>query len=273
MGQPVVKIALLDLYDNTANQGMRAIRQIIQSFGEQTELTVFDVRAKCEVPDLSFDIYISSGGPGSPLEGNGVWDKAYFEFIDDLFAYNKHNESKKFLFLICHSFQMVCHHLQLGVINKRKSMSFGTSVAHQTQAGMQDMILKDLPNPFYIADFRHWQFVQPNEERFQELGAEILALEKIRPMVDLERAIMSIRFSPEIFGTQFHPEADKDGMLLHFLKDENKEKVVAEHGLDKYHKMIRDLSNPKKIKLTNEVILPTFIGQAIEAVVNNTVNV
>lgn len=273
MIEPQAKIAILDLYDNTANQGMRAIQQIIRSFGERVNYQIFNVRAENEVPGLDFDIYISSGGPGSPLAGDGVWDKNYFQLIDDIFAYNRHNETKKYLFLICHSFQMVCHHLQLGQIEKRKSMAFGTFAVHKTVAGMQDPILKDLPNPFYAADFRHWQFIQPNKARFAALGAEILALEKIRPMVDLERAVMAIRFSPEIFGTQFHPEADKDGMLLHFLKEENKQKVIDGHGSDKYHKMIRDLSNPQKIKLTNETVLPTFLGQAIEAVTKVAVNV
>ena len=239
MEQRVVKLAVLDLYDNTPNQGMRAIRQIIESFGATLDYQVFDVRAKGELPGLDFELYISSGGPGSPLDGDGVWDKAYFELIDSIFAW----------------------------------MSFGTFKVHQTPEGRRDVIFKDLPDPFFVADFRHWQFIQPREDRFAELGARILALEKIRPHIDLERAVMAIRFSPEIFGTQFHPEADRDGMLLHFLKEENKTKVIETHGHDKYNKMIRDLNNPKKIKLTNETVLPTFISQAIEATVRAVVNV
>ena len=271
--EPQVKIAILDLYDNTPNQGMRAIQQIVRSFGDQVDFQVFDVRAENEVPGLDFDIYISTGGPGSPLDGDGIWDKNYFEFIDSIFEYNQHHETRKYLFLICHSFQMVCHHLKMGKVNKRKTMAFGTFAVHPNAAGLEDPLLKDLPNPFYVADFRHWQFIEPDEARFEELGAEILAYEKIRPHVDLERAIMSIRFTPEIFGTQFHPEADKEGMLLHFLKEENKHKVIEKHGEDKYLKMIRDLSNPRKIQLTNETILPTFIGQAIEALSASTVDV
>jgi homoserine O-succinyltransferase/O-acetyltransferase len=50
----------------------------------------------------------------------------------------------------------------------------------------------------FAADFRWWQVTQPNKKVFSELGAEILALEKIRLHVDYERAIMAIRISPEI---------------------------------------------------------------------------
>ena len=67
-----VRIAILDLYEGKANQGMRCIREIIQHWSKRTDLEVesveFDVRLKNELPDTSYDIYISSGGPGDPLQ-------------------------------------------------------------------------------------------------------------------------------------------------------------------------------------------------------------
>ena len=71
-------------------------------------------------------------------------------------------------------------------------------------------------------DSREWQLVQPNRKVFKKLGAKILSLEKIRTHVELERAIMAIRFSPEMVGTQFHPEADPEGMKKHFSVEENR---------------------------------------------------
>ena len=66
----MVRIAILDLYEGQANQGMRCIRQIIQEWGEfhgrEVSWDEFEVRLENKVPDLSYDIYISSGGPGSP---------------------------------------------------------------------------------------------------------------------------------------------------------------------------------------------------------------
>ena len=100
--------------------------------------------------------------------------------------------------------------------------------------GMTDPILKDLPDPFFAADFRWWQVTQPNKKVFDELGAEILALEKIRPHVDYERAIMAIRISNEIFGVQFHPEAHPEGMRYHYQKENIKQKIIDEHGEKKY---------------------------------------
>ena len=70
------RIAVLDLYDGVANQGMRGIRETLQRFfknqAKEISWDEFNVRQKNEIPDLSYDIYISSGGPGSPLEVEGA---------------------------------------------------------------------------------------------------------------------------------------------------------------------------------------------------------
>jgi len=261
-----LKLAILDLYDNTPNQGMRAIREIVQLFDDQVEWKVFDVRAKNELPDTSYDIYISSGGPGDPRVGDNVWDKAYFELLDELWAINEQGGMPtKYLFLICHSFQMACHHWRLAEVKERRSSSFGTFPVHRTPAGWREPLFQKLPAPIYVADFRDYQVVKPNKQALKRRGASILALEKIRPTIPLERAIMAIRFSSAIFGTQFHPEADPEGMLKYFSSEARKQGIIEEHGEDKYHQMMTDLSEPMKIELTHKTILPGFIDSAITA--------
>ena len=98
------KLAILDLYDGEANQGMRAIKNIVKGYQDHFEWKVFDVRGKNELPDTSYDVYISSGGPGNPLDGDGIWNKRLFELIDELWALNQQdNSTKKYVFFICHS--------------------------------------------------------------------------------------------------------------------------------------------------------------------------
>ena len=53
-----IKVAILDLYNNHPNQGMRCIKQIVEEQVFPIEWKVFDVRAKNEIPDLSYDVYI-----------------------------------------------------------------------------------------------------------------------------------------------------------------------------------------------------------------------
>lgn len=126
-----------------------------------------------------------------------------------------------------------------------------------------------LPDPFYIADFRRYQVTQPNKQRFQQMNARILCLEKLRPHVHDERALMAIRFSPEIIGTQFHPEANPEGMLAHFLQPERQATIENEYGHARYQRMIRDLAHPNKIELTFNTIIPKFMEQSIAALQKN----
>jgi GMP synthase-like glutamine amidotransferase len=158
---------------------------------------------------------------------------------------------------------MATNFFQLAEVTDRHSMSFGTFPVHMTAAGAEEPIFEGLNNPFWAADFRHYQVIQPNESRFAEMGASILALEKIRPNVPLERAIMAIRYSPEIVGVQFHPEADPEGMIAHFLEPERREAVITEHGAEKYHRMLADMRHPRRIQHTYNRILPQFIEQVI----------
>lgn len=271
MAQHKLKLAILDMYDGSPNQGMRCIQEILSDFSQDIDYQIFDVRKKVEIPDLSFDIFISTGGPGDPREGDGVWDKAWAAWLENVYQYNKTVSAKrrKHVFFICHSFQMACLHFKMADITARKSMSFGTFPVYLTNEGCKESIFEALSNPFYIADFRHFQVVEPDETVFSDMKAKILAKEKPRPHVALERALMSVRFSKEMIGTQFHPEADGDGMLVWFQEEDKKQQVITEHGLERYNTMIADLKDPNKIEHTQQVILPTFLRAAIEALQEN----
>ncbi len=253
----------MDMNDGTPNQGMRGLRIITGQY--DVEVTEFEVRQKGQIPDLSYDIYISSGGPGDPRKGDGEWDKAWFNLLDELWQHNRTQERKKYVFLVCHSFQMACHHFQLGAITRRKSTSFGIYPIHKTPNGRKDPLLGDLDDPYYGVDSRDWQLVEPNKHQFEKLGAKILSLEKIRTHVEYERAIMAIRFSPEMVGTQFHPEADPQGMKAHFAEEENKQKVINNFDLQKYIDMMNYLDDPQTISRTFAAVIPGFIQSAINS--------
>ena len=262
-----LKLAILDMYNGEPNQGMRCIQEIVAQFAGVIDFDVLDTRGKAEIPDLdAYDIYISTGGPGSPFEGDGVWDQGFFDFLDRLWEHNQNSENRrKFLFLICHSFQMAARHFAVAEVNRRRSTSFGTFPVHKTDYGKKEWLFETLPDPFWVADFRDFQVVQPNYERLNELGAKILLREKIRPHVPLERAIMGIRYSEEIIGVQFHPEADPVGMTVHFQDEKRQQFIHEHHGEEKYDDMIEHLNDPDKIPLTHATILPLFLQNAIES--------
>ncbi len=266
-----LSVAILDLYNREPNEGMRALREILETpdpryHGIPVVFDVFNVRAERSVPGLEFDAYISSGGPGSPFEGVGeAWEDKYFEWINSVWSNNQvADKPKKHVFFICHSFQLMCRYFGLGQITERRSKSFGILPIHKTEAGEQEAFFEGLSDPFFAADFREWQVVQPDTERIGELGGGVLAIEKKRPLVDLERAVMAIRLSPEIIGTQFHPEADPPGMIRHFSKPSKKKQISTEHGAEKYERILKRLHDPEALTRTYRAVVPRFIARAIE---------
>jgi homoserine O-succinyltransferase len=278
MNKPKIKVATIDLYNNERNEGMRCIREIVTDVGKNNsninlEYDVFETRFKGDIPDLSYDIFISSGGPGSPFEDeNKKWDKDYFNFIDKIWAHNQKNtEQKKYIFFICHSFQMMARYFQFGEVNKRFINSFGVLPFTKTDEGKNDPILKNLTNPFYAADIRHWQVINPNQKKIDEFRAKILSWEIPEKENKDNPAITSIRISNEIFGTQFHPEADPESMLYHFKQDERKKFIIDRYGEKKYVEMIGLLEQPDKIKLTRKTVIPTFLNNAINNLISVTV--
>lgn len=266
-----VKVAILDLYEGKPNQGMRCIHEILENFTETSGLdvrtTIFDVRLKNDLPDTSYDIYISSGGPGDPLVSRFEdWDIAWCRWLDRMERWNANpsNTMKKHVFFICHSFQLASRYFNVGLVSKRRSTAFGVFPVHMLEGGSQEPVFDGLKDPFYAVDSRDYQVIQPNHDLLTEMGAKILCIEKSRPHVPYERAIMGLRFNEYMIGTQFHPEADADGMSLHLQTEEKRKTVIENHGEDKLRSMLQQLNDPDKIMWTHRHILPNFLNQAVE---------
>lgn len=272
-----IRIAILDLYEGQANEGMRCIRDILQQYSRLHQLELvwdeFEVRIKQQLPDLSYDLYISSGGPGSPVDSEGTeWEHKYFDWIHSVELYNQdpRHSIKKHVLFICHSFQLACRYFEVAEVKRRKSTAFGVFPVHMLDEGHEEALFANLQDPFYAVDSRDYQVVQPNHQRIRQIGASILAIEKERPHVPLERAIMAFRFNEYMVGTQFHPEADAAGMTMYLLREDKKQTVIANHGEAKWSSMIEQLNDPDKIRYTYAHVLPNFLSLATEELVGVT---
>ncbi len=267
-----IRVAILDMYEGHENQGMRCLREILNQYAESNNLDMdwdeFDVRLEKEVPDVAgYDIFLSTGGPGSPLDSAGSdWEKVYFNWLKEVENWNNNheNERKKYIFFICHSFQLICRHYEVGNVCKRKSTAFGVFPVHMLDAGREEVVFNDLRNPFYAVDSRDYQVIEPNWDRLDEMGATVLCIEKERPHVPFERAVMGIRFNEYMIGTQFHPEADATGMSMYLKREDKKKTVIENHGEPKWQSMIEHLQDPDKIMWTYAHIIPNFLHIAVE---------
>ncbi|MCB0659005.1 MAG: homoserine O-succinyltransferase [Saprospiraceae bacterium] len=263
------KVAILDLYDGTPNMGMKNLKNILANHPHPFQVEVFDVRQKDEVPGMNYDIYISSGGPGSPLPEGHAWEAKYYAWLDTLMQYNdQHPESPKYAFFICHSFQMICYHLGLGMIEPRPKKSFGIYPISKTAAGKDFELFDGLSDPFYAADFRQYQVVDPDLNAFRKWNASLLAIE-VEDEVQLRfGALMAIQVGEYITTTQFHPEADPEGMRDYARKDEWRTTISQQYGEDIYWEMINYLNDPEKIEMTFQQVLPGFLDKSVSSILN-----
>ena len=259
MGANPIRIAVLDMYEGVPNLGMRCIHNIIQDWsqtrGKATTITVYNTRGNAEIPDENFDIYISSGGPGSPIEtAHEVWDIAFTKWLEKMFF------QQKPVFLICHSFQLACRHFDLGTVCLRKSKQIGILPVHTL---LEDDLFKELQETFYALESRSYQIIAPNDEKIGKMGAQILALEKMRPAIALERAIMAIKFSENMYGVQFHPEADLEELRIYFNEPSTKETVINEFSIEKCNRIMDHLDQNSPIINTHKHLIPNFLDKAI----------
>ncbi len=267
-----IKVAILDLYEGHPNQGMRCIRELLDQYGSGHGVPLhydeFEVRVRKKVPDLSYDIYISSGGPGSPLDSEGSeWEAVYFGWLKAVEEFNAGAGSapKKQVLFICHSFQLICRHYAIAHVTNRKSTAFGVFPIHLQDGGLDEPVFAGLQDPFYAVDSRSYQVIQPDVDKMNAMGAKVLAIEKERPHIPLERAIMAVRFSDSMIGTQFHPEADPAGMSIHLQTPDRKKTVISEYGEEKWKSMIEQLNDPDKILWTHGHVIPNFLDYALNS--------
>lgn len=260
-----MRIAILDQYCGHVNQGMRCIEQIAKDAG--LEVDHYDVRGKSEIPKAKdYRLFLSTGGPGDPHEVEyQEWGKPWGCFLEELLELNR-GEEKRHAFLICHSYQMACIHWGLAEVTQRRKPAFGIYPMHKTEAGQLDPVLEGLPDPFWVIDSRDWQVVQPHVKAMDRFGVKALAIERERPHVKLQRAAMAIRFSPEIVGTQFHPEANESSMQAYIDDPKMVEQLAGKHGLDRIEKIKENLGDLMKVQLTHKHLLPNFLRDALNKI-------
>lgn len=271
-----IKIALLDMNEGQPNIGIKNLKELIQQFINENEIKInisyelFDVRLKYEFPKLEdFDIYISSGGPGNPNFSGLKWEKKFIKFLNDIKIHNKKKHKKKYLFLICHSFQMAVIHWNIAQVVERESYSFGIVPIYKTTQGKKDMILDKLDQPFFAVDSRKFQCVKPKLRKMKRLNMSVLAIEKNRIQKNLLRAIMTIRFSDEIVGTQFHPEANPGDVICSLIDEKYKSKLIEKIGPKNYLEILELAEDEEKIRNTQLNFIPMFLKNATENLASN----
>src|SRR5262245_61378219 len=89
-----LRICLIDMNNGQANQGIRCLRRILDAFvaqvrlanpGIEAEIAYVEPRNKQAAYPTDCDLYVSSGGPGSPFDGESEeWYRGFGRLVDGL---------------------------------------------------------------------------------------------------------------------------------------------------------------------------------------------
>lgn len=264
-----LRLCLIDMNNGHANQAMRCFAVMIEAFFERVtaqnpelecELVTVEPRNKHELPPAGCDLFLSSGGPGGPADHDGEpWLVEYRRLLDSIVeAHLRGLAQRPSMFGVCYTFELLIRHFEVAEMRLRDTRKFGVMPVYMTDAGMEHPLTERFRDRLFAFEHRNWEAVGLDERKLAALGGRVLARES-RDGISKGRALLGLDFAPGIEGTQFHPEADKPGVVAWLAKREQAEAFVAAYGKVTYEKMLQTLDNPERIAKTFTLLIPGWL--------------
>ncbi len=256
--------------NGVANQATRCFRRIVDAFTKRVhkanphvEVMFHHVQPRNlgELPSHEDDIVLSSGGPGSPFDGyDDAWCVGYRDFLDWVVEQNiKSAHTSVKVMVVCHSFEISVVHFKVAEMQKRASLKFGLMPAYMTAHGERADFLAPFGYRLFCWEHRNWEAVGLDAHRLAKLGGSLFAKETHEAGSHKGDALLALRFAPGVDGTQFHPEADKPGVLNWIERPEHKVAVENAYGAALYERMIKSLNNPERLAKTFALLIPGWL--------------
>jgi GMP synthase-like glutamine amidotransferase len=264
-----LRIVIVDMNAGVKNHAMRCFRDIVDHFLKHARrdnpsldatTTIVQPRNLGELPPAQCDVYLSTGGPGSPFDGyDEPWCIGYRRFLDELVdEHLRGTPNSRAALLVCHSFEIAVEHFGFASMEKRDKRKFGVMPVYMTEEGLKSPLLGPFGDRLFVWEHREWEAVGLDENKLAETGGELWARES-RDGVSKGRGLAAFRFAPPIEGTQFHPEADKAGALAWMDDPEQREAAITAYGELTYERMRKSLNDPKRIDRTFYTLIPGWL--------------
>jgi homoserine O-succinyltransferase/O-acetyltransferase len=266
-----LRLCLVDMNNAHINQAMRCLRGLAATFFERVEL--HNPGIACELVEVSprdtnhpvprdCDLYLSSGGPGSPFDGDGMaWADDYGRFSETVVdSAARGGEGQQAVFAICYSFEMVIRHFKLAHIAPRSERKFGVMPIYTTAEGQRHPLFAPFGDRLFAFEHRNWEAIDLDEARLRSLGGTLLARES-RDGVSKGRALLALEVAPGIEAVQFHPEADRPGVMNWVARPEQAAAFKATYGEMTYQAMLRTLDDPRRLARTYALVIPGWLSR------------
>ncbi|HTJ85146.1 MAG TPA: hypothetical protein VL400_25695 [Polyangiaceae bacterium] len=272
---PELSVCIIDMNSGHVNQAMRCFRTIVTRFfdkvraenpGLSCRLTEVSPRDTQDPVPRDSDIYIGSGGPGSPYDGDDQpWFKDVASFLDWMVGEVQRTDAEqKSLFGVCYTFEILVRHFAVAEMAMRDSRKFGVMPAYTTGFGQKHPLLAPFKDRLFAFEHRNWEAVNLDEARLRALGGGVLAQES-RDGYSKGRALLGFEIVPGMETVQFHPEADRAGVMSWIARPEQAAAFRATYGEDTYQAMLRTLEDPNRLARTYALVIPGFLQRRFNA--------
>jgi GMP synthase-like glutamine amidotransferase len=273
---PSLHLCLVDMNNGVPNEATRCFRTILERFTARARAVnpTLDVRFTHvqprnlgEAPPPDVDLVLSSGGPGSPFDGyDEPWCTGYRRFLDSVVDAHVRGKGEPSALVVCHSFEIAIEHFGFARMAKRASRKFGLMPVYTTPEGARAPLLEPFGDRLFVWEHRDWEAVGLDHAKLAALGGELWAVES-RPDGSSPwkgDGLLAFRFAPGVEGTQFHPEADRDGALAWIQRPEQATACIEAYGELTYQRMLASLDNPERLARTFEVLIPGWLDRAFD---------
>jgi homoserine O-succinyltransferase len=272
-----LRLCLVDMNNGVPNEATRCFRVLLAGFVARArganpglEFSVVHVQPRNlgEAPPKDCDLALCTGGPGSPFDGyEAPWCTGFRRFLDAVVDAQASGRKSPSALVVCHSFEIAIQHFGFARMARRATRKFGIMPAYTTKEGARSDLLGTLGERFFVWEHRDWEAVELNRAKLASLDGELWAVET-RP--DGGGAwkgdgLLAFRFAPGVEGTQFHPEADRDGALAWIKRPEQAAACVEAYGETTYHRMLASLDDPLRLARTFEQLIPGWLTRTFNA--------
>jgi GMP synthase-like glutamine amidotransferase len=258
--------------NGVANEATRCFRRLFEGFsarvraanpGLDIHFRHVQPRNLGELPDgHNVDLVLSSGGPGSPFDGyEDPWCTGYRKFLDLVIEKTLQDAYRSpALFVVCHSFEIAINHFGFAQMTRRDNLKFGVMPCYTTEEGRRSPLFEAFGDRLFVWEHRRWQATDLDEKKLKALGGQLLAVES-RPggEIDKGRGLLGFNFAPGIVGTQFHPEADRPGVMAWVNRPEHAADLKDAYGESLYERMLKTLSDPTRLARTYALLIPGWL--------------
>lgn len=272
---PTLRLCLTDMNNGVPNQAFRCFRLLVEGFfakvrekNPQLETHFIHVQPRNlnELPPSDCQFHLSTGGPGGPFDHDGEgWFDAYRAWLDTIVEGNiKHGDAAPGLLGVCYTFELLIRHFAVSEMVPRERRKFGVMPVYMTEEGMQHPLTAAFGDRLFAFEHRNWEAVDLDERKLRELGGALLAQES-RDGVSKGKGLLALEFAPGVVGTQFHPEADRGGVVAWLQKREQAEAFIEAYGAVTYQRMLKTLDNPQRLARTFSVFIPGWLTRRFNA--------